>query len=320
MKKRPRIALAGIVVMTAALACARTAPSPATVTIPPPAVERPPSGETEHNLTHDGRERSYLLYVPTSVDWDKPVPLILVFHGGTGNGKSARVMSGFNEVADRHGFIVAYPDGTGHLSDDIILTWNGGECCGYAQKNNVDDVGFARAVVAHVQSQVNIDSKRIYATGMSNGGILSQRLACEASDLFAAIAPVAGTLNFPNCDPSEPLSVIEFHGTADLHLPYAGGVGAESLAGVDFASVTESIQFWVAANHCEIEPQSESFADIQHETWNCPGNVNVELYAIIGGGHAWPGGRGGWPGADQPTQSISASQLIWDFFAVHPKP
>lgn len=298
MKKRPRIALANIVLMTAAFACARTAPSPATVTILPPAVERPSSGETEHNLTHDGRERSYLLYVPTSVDWDKPVPLILVFHGGTGNGKSARVMSGFNEVADRHGFIVAYPDGTGRLSDDIILTWNGGECCGYAQKNNVDDVGFARAVVADVQSQMNIDSKRIYATGMSNGGILSQRLACEASDLFAAIAPVAGTLNFPNCDPSEPLSVIEFHGTADLHLPYAGGVGAESLAGVDFASVTESIQFWVAANNCEIEPQSESFADIQHETWNCAGNVNVELYAVIGGGHAWPGGRGGWPGAD----------------------
>ena len=317
MNKNHPILFSIIILLLASLACARTSQPSAPTT---DTFASLPAGETEHTLTHDGRERSYLLYVPASVNWSQPVPLVFVFHGGTGNGKSARIMSGFNEVADQNGFIVAYPNGTGRLSDDIILTWNGGECCGYARQENVDDVGFVRAMVAELQAQVNIDAQRIYASGMSNGGILSHRLACEASDLFAAIAPVAGTLNFAECAPSGPVAVIEFHGTADSHLPYDGGVGAESLAGVDFASVPDSIRFWTSFNGCASPPLTESFADIQHEAWDCAGNVHVELYTIIGGGHTWPGGRGGWPGADEPTQSISASQLIWQFFAAHPKP
>lgn len=311
-----------LILFSVSLACARTSRPPAQsfTASPPPPTNALSTGETEHTLTHDGRKRSYLFYVPASVDWSQSVPLVFVFHGGTGNGNGARTMSGFNQVADQYGFIVVYPNGTGRISDDIILTWNGGECCGYAKQENVDDVGFVRAIVAELQSQVNIDSKRIYATGMSNGGILSHRLTCEAADLFAAIAPVAGTLNFEPCTPSEPVAVIEFHGTADSHLPYEGGIGAESLAGVDFASVSSSIQFWTAFNGCESTPLTESFADIQHETWTCANSASVELYTIIGGGHAWPGGRGGWPGADEPTQTISASQLIWEFFAAHPKP
>jgi polyhydroxybutyrate depolymerase len=152
-------------------------------------------------------------------------------------------MSGFNEVADQNGFIVVYPNGTSLLSEDILLTWNGGTCCGYAQEKNVDDVGFVRAIVPDLQSLVIIDAKRIYATGMSNGGILSHRLACEAADLFAAIAPVSGTLNFSPCNPSRPISVIEFHGTGDQHIPYHGGFGSKSLVNVDFASVQDSVGF-----------------------------------------------------------------------------
>ena len=336
MNKTYPISIAIIVLLATILACARTnrplvptrAPvTPANVstvpaTIPPQQnTSGLPSGETTRTLTHDGRERSYLLYVPASVDWSKPAPLVLVFHGGTGNGKSAQAMSGFNETAFRNGFIVAYPDGTGRFSDEIILTWNGGDCCGYAQQEHVDDVGFVRALVAELESQVDIDPKRIYATGLSNGGILSQRLACEAADLFAAIAPVAGTLNFAPCNPSQPVSVIEFHGTADQHLPYDGGVGAQSLVGVNFASVRDSIGFWAAFDGCSASPLTESFSDIQHETWtSCAGSTAVELYTITGGGHAWPGGRGGWPGSDEPTHTISATELIWQFFAAHPKP
>jgi len=329
MNKKYPLTIFLIVLLVSALACARTnrpfaqSVTPPTITAPVPTLTSSSlhAGEAARTLTHDGRERSYLLYVPTSVDWSRPVPLVFVFHGGTGNSKNARIMSGFNEIAFRNGFIVVYPDGTGRLSDEIILTWNGGHCCGYAQEENVDDVGFVRAMVAELESEANIDSKRIYATGLSNGGILSQRLACEASDLFAAIAPVAGTLNFQPCNPSQPVSVIEFHGTADNHLPYNGGVGSESLVGVDFASVLDSVGFWVASNGCSSSPLTESFADIQHDTWTgCAGSSSVELYTIIGGGHAWPGGHGGWPGSDQPTQSISASELIWQFFAAHPKP
>lgn len=305
--------------LVSALACARTnAFAPTTLSPPSQGL---PAGEITRTLTYDDRKRSYILYMPSYVNWSQPVPLVFVFHGGTGNAESAIYMSGFNEVADQNGFIVAYPNGTGRLSDDKLLTWNGGTCCGYAQEKKVDDVGFVRAIVTDLQAMKNIDAKRIYATGMSNGGILSHRLACEAADIFAAVAPVAGTLNFPQCNPSQPLSVIEFHGTADQHIPYTGGVGPESLVNVDFASVQDSVGFWVSINGCISKPITNSFNDIKHDVWTgCTGSTTIELYTVIGGGHTWPGGSAGRPDADQPTQTISASQLIWEFFSNHPKP
>jgi polyhydroxybutyrate depolymerase len=314
MKTNHRFLVVTGVLILIALACARASTSTAT---PFPSL---PAGEFLRSVGYDGLERSYVLYVPGSVNWALPVSLVLVFHGGTGNAENAMTMSGFNEVADRNGFLVIYPNGTGRLSDEKLLTWNGGGCCGFAQEQDVDDVGFVRAIVEDLRSLANVDPKRIYATGMSNGGILSHRLACEASDLFAAIAPVAGTLNFTPCNPADYVSVIEFHGTGDQNLPYDGGVGSESLVDVDYASVQDSIGFWVAFNGCDSQPQRESFSDIQHETWSgCTGQASVELYTILGGGHAWPGGVRGRPSADEPTQTISASQLIWEFFAAHPK-
>jgi polyhydroxybutyrate depolymerase len=304
------------VLLLTAFACART--SAFTPVSPQSSLT---AGEITRKLTHDGLERSYILYVPTSANLDQPVPLVFVLHGGTGNAESAIRMSGFNEVADQNGFLVAYPNGTSRVSSDILLTWNGGDCCGYAQQKNVDDVGFVRAIVSDVQSLANIDPKRIYASGMSNGGILSQRLACEAADIFAAVAPVAGTLNFSPCSPSQPISVIEFHGTTDQHIPYDGGLGPKSLVNVDFASVKDSVGFWTSFDKCSSQPQTDLTGDIKHETWTgCTASTSVELYAVINGGHAWPGGAAGRTDADQPTQTISASQLIWKFFAAHPKP
>ena len=297
------------------LACGRT-PS-----LSPTASATLPTGESKHTLTHDGRDRSYLLYVPADIDWNQLVPLVFTFHGGTGNAQNAINMSKFNEVADQNGFIVAYPNGTGRLREDILLTWNGGTCCAYAQENKVDDVGFVRAIVADLQAQANIDPHRIYATGMSNSGLLSHRLACEAADIFAAAAPVAGTLNFSPCQPTEPISIIEFHGTDDQHIPYEGGIGSASLVDVSFASVADSVEFWATFDGCNPQPQTSTTEDIQHEEWTgCKSTTAVELYTIIGGGHAWPGGVRGRPEADQPTESISASPVIWEFFAAHPKP
>jgi polyhydroxybutyrate depolymerase len=313
MTKTHKLLAVLIALLLTVLACART--SAAT-----PSSPGLPVGEITRTLTHDEIERSYILYMPASVNWSQPVSLVFVFHGGTGNAESAIYMSGFHEVADQNGFIVVYPNGTGRLSDNKLLTWNGGTCCGYAQEKNVDDVGFARAIVTDLQSLANIDAKRIYATGMSNGGILTQRLACEATDVFAAVAPVAGTLNFPQCNPSQPISVIEFHGTGDQHIPYDGGTGPESLVNVDFASVQGSVGFWTSFNGCASQSQTNSFDDIQHEVWTgCRASTSVELYTVINGGHTWPGSAGR-PDADQPTQTISASQLIWEFFSSHPKP
>ena len=318
MTKNHKLFVALSVLLLAVLACVRTRNISSPTTSAPSSL---PEGEITRKLTHDGLERSYILYVTASVNWSQPVPLVFVLHGGTGNAESAVRMSGFNQVADQNGFIVAYPNGTSRVSSDILLTWNGGNCCGYAQQKNVDDVGFVRAIAADLQSLANIDAKRIYASGMSNGGILSQRLACEAADVFAAVAPVAGTLNFLPCNPSQPISVIEFHGTGDQHIPYDGGFGSKSLVNVDFASVQDSVGFWTSFNKCTSQPQTDSFDDIKHEVWTgCAASTSVELYTVIGGGHAWPSGVAGRTDADQPTQTISASQLIWKFFAAHPKP
>jgi polyhydroxybutyrate depolymerase len=315
MTRIHRLVAISIVVLAAAAACGRLAgPGAATA-------GGLPAGQSSRSLAYAGRDRSYVVYVPASLDRSKPVPVVLVFHGGTGNAENAIRMTGFNDVADRGGFVAVYPNGTGPLRGDRLLTWNGGNCCGYAQANDVDDVGFVRHVVTDLQSQLPVDAKRIYATGMSNGAILSHRLACQAADLFAAVAPVAGTLNFSPCLPAQPVSVIEFHGTADTHIPYEGGFGPASLVNVDFASVRDSVGFWASFDDCGAQPQTGSFEDVEHETWTgCASATSVELYTIIGGGHAWPGGQGGWAGSDQPTSTISASELIWQFFAAHPRP
>jgi polyhydroxybutyrate depolymerase len=280
-----------------------------------------PAGEISRTIIHDGRERSYIIYVPVSLNWSQPPALVFVFHGGTGNAQNAIHMTGFHQIADQNGFLVVYPNGTGRLSDDKLLTWNAGNCCGYAYEEKVDDVGFVRAIVTDLETVIKIDPKRIYATGMSNGALLSHRLGCEASDLFAGIAPVAGTLNTFPCKPSYPISVIMFHGTEDQHILYNGGAGPQSRLSVDFTSVQDSVEFWTAFNNCA-EPQSTTFDEIQHQIWtDCANFTAVELYTIIGGGHAWPGGRSsGRPDADQPTLTISASELIWEFFITHPKP
>jgi polyhydroxybutyrate depolymerase len=307
--KKTKIIATIITLLVSTIACARSFSARST------------TDDQTITLTHDGIERSYILHVPASYDGSQPVPLVLVFHGGGGKADGIMQSSGFNQLADEKGFIVVYPNGTGRLGDKL-LTWNGGACCGFAMTNNIDDVGFVRAIVAELQTSYKIDAKRIYATGLSNGGILSFRLACEASDLFAAIAPVSGTLNFKSCAPSQPVSVIEFHGTDDTHIQYEGGYGPNSIAQVMFASVKDSIDFWLAADSCPTTPQTKSFADIQHDTYaNCAQGIAVELYTIIGGQHAWPGSAGpAWPGGDEPTQTISATQLMWDFFIAHPKP
>ena len=279
------------------------------------------STDTTRTLAWDGIQRRYILHVPPSYDGSRSVPLVFDFHGGLGNAVTQIRTSNFEQLADEKGFIVVYPDGTGFFGDKL-LTWNGGTCCGVAARNNIDDVGFVRAMIGAIESSYRIDPKRIYSTGLSNGAIMSQRLACDASDLFAAIGPVSGTLNDPQCSPGEPVSVVEFHGTADQHVPYDGGNGDKSLTNVAFASVKDTVAAWVKFDRCSPVPLTTSFADIQHDVYsNCAGGTSVELYTVLSGAHAWPGGNGpAWPGGDQPTHSISATGIMWDFFAAHPKP
>lgn len=280
----------------------------------------PQQSDSVRTITAGGLERTYIVHLPTIYTGEQALPLVLSFHGGGGNAENQMRVSNFAPLADEKGFIVVYPNGTGRF-EDKLFTWNGGGCCGYAVTSQVDDVAFVRALIADLQTIANIDTKRIYATGFSNGGIFSYRLACDASDLFAAIAPVSGTQNYLRCKPKEPVAVMHIHGTEDENLPYNGGSGPKSIAGVEFASVKDSIDFWTAFDQCPTSPETESTTDFQHDTYsNCANGTTIELYTIFGGKHAWPGSDGpAGPGGDQPVQSISATKLIWEFFAAHSK-
>lgn len=222
----------------------------------------------------DGVSRSYDLFVPTTYDPTALAPLVLNFHGLLGTPSQQADFSQFNPTAESHGMLVAYPEGIGQ-------SFNAGACCGQASSDDVDDVGFARALVADVALKMCVDPKRVYATGMSNGGHMAHRLACEAADLFAATASVAGVLSLvAPCAPSRPISMIQFHGTADTIVSYDG-----------FPSVVPMMAAWAARNGCSAVAETTfDQGDMLCQTWpGCDAGVEVSLCTIDGGGHCWPG-------------------------------
>ncbi len=191
-------------------AAVATSPAPAALPVPP-------AGSSAGTLTVDGRSRTYRIYRPATLPAGRPVPLVVMLHGGFGSGRQAEQSYGWDAEADRFGFVVLYPDGLNHA-------WNvGGGCCGVPARTGVDDVAFISRLVADVQAQLPIDTRRTYATGISNGGMLSYRLACDTR-LFAAIGPDSATLLGP-CPGPAPTSVIHIHGTADTTIRYLGGRG-----------------------------------------------------------------------------------------------
>ena len=206
-------------------------------------------GDHTRSLDVDKRTRSYIVHVPPGYDGKKPIPVVLAFHGGGSNAEQMVRFCGLNEKADKEGFLVVYPNGTGRL--EKLLTFNGGNCCGYAMNQKVDDVAFTRALLDDLAKVAKVDPKRVYATGMSNGAIMAYRLASELSDRIAAIAPVAGPMGTETCNPKRPVPVIHFHGTDDQNAPFKGGKGKNSISGTNFYSVDHSIRAWVKANGCK---------------------------------------------------------------------
>jgi polyhydroxybutyrate depolymerase len=270
-------------------------------------------------ITVDQTERSYVLHVPASLK--PPAALVIVLHGGSGSAKSAIAQSGFDAEADKRGFIVAYPEGTAGPTGRF-RTWNAGACCGVAVRRGVDDVGFIRAMVGDIASLHPLDPRRIYATGLSNGGMMAYRLACEASDLVAAIAPVSAVIVVAPCEPRFPVSVLHIHGTADQNVPIEGGVGAKSIGKYPYPPVDRSIAFWAARDDCGKDPIVSSPApSVALRSYPlCTLGIAVDYYVIEGGTHAWPGGKRLATFLDAPSNAIDATPLIWRFFAAHPKP
>lgn len=271
-------------------------------------------GTTESSIQSGGLERSFRVHVPPG-QVETGYPLVLVFHGGGGSGEQIELRSTrFSEIADEEGFVAVYPDGTG-----VLKTWNGGGCCGAAVREDVDDVGFVRDLLDHLEDSLCIDSSKVFATGMSNGGILSHRLACELSGRIAAIAPVAGTDMTEMCTPSSPVSVLQIHGSEDGHVPYEGGEGC-GLAGVAFTSIPDTMQGWATRMGCQAESAADRvIGDGTCRVWSGCEGAKVELCVIEGGGHSWPGGvqRAGvidCPSDGFQSTTFEASRVIWEFF------
>ncbi len=282
-------------------------------------------------MIYDGQRRYFNIHLPSSYDPENSYPLVFVFHGGGGNGENIEDTTNFTIKGDEEGFIVVYPYGTGRL-ETFLLTWNCGFCCGYALENDIDDIGFIRALYEHIESDYSIDPNRVFATGISNGGIMSYYVGAELSDIFAAVAPVSSQIGgqatvdsepWQIPTPDHPVSVIAFNGKNDTRVPYDGGRPLEGSAHVySWMSTNESISFWVEHNGCNPIPEqniSQSGNIIIDTYGQGLNNTEVKLVTIVDGTHSWPGGKKGWLGGPEPTQEISATDMIWDFFKDHPK-
>ena len=277
-------------------------------------------GDYLFTIQHDGLTRMYQVHVPPHYNPATPAPLLFALHGGGGSmGYMANdTYYGLITKADSAAYVVVFPNGFSKLKSGKFATWNAGNCCADARDQNVDDVGFIRQVVANVTHQMNIDRHRIYATGMSNGGMMAYRLACEMSDVFSAVAPVAGTDNTRSCNPQHPVSILHIHARNDTHVLFTGGAGPDThdkTKVTDFTSVADTIAKWVRLDGCTATPRrilekTGAYCEVYSP---CQGNAQVELCVTETGGHSWPGGvkpRGDEP----PSQAISADDIMWDFF------
>ncbi len=278
-------------------------PSPTAITAP---------GTYRFHFTYDGLIREYLVHVPSKAI-GHPAPMLLALHGGGGDMDYQAENYGLIEKSEKAGFVAVFPNGYSRFRSGILATWNAGTCCGRAVEQRIDDVGFLKAVVERVSTQVSIDRGRIYATGMSNGALMSYRLACELPEMFRAIAPVAGTDNTTVCKPSRPVPVIHFHARDDSHVLFNGGSGPDALTKTDFTPVNAAIAKWVALDRAS--PQAKTALSVPGARCELhAGAAPVELCVTETGGHSWPGSQSRRANRS-PSQAIRANDLMWDFFS-----
>lgn len=279
-----------------------------------------PSGEYEKSLLSDSRNRKYLLYVPPSYQTTKEIPLVLFFHGGGGNMNHSARNYDLKEKAREAGFAVVFMQGTSGLPNDFLATWNAGACCGYARDNRIDDVEYTKQVILDIEEDFNINKKKIFATGMSNGGMMSHRLACEMASTFAAVASVAGTDNTTLCSPSRPIPVLHIHAKDDTHVLFEGGAGEGAFRDLskvtDFVSVPKTITNWKERNDIDTEPKRilekpGAYCDLYSGSSN---SAPVQLCVTENGGHSWPGSSKESNSGAVPSTAIKANDVIWDFF------
>jgi polyhydroxybutyrate depolymerase len=258
--------------------------------------------------------RHYLLALPPGAAHP---PLILALHGGGGSPEQFAADSRLAEMGTGAGFAVAFPAGSGRTR---LLTWNGGYCCSYAQRQQVDDVAFLRSVITDAAKRAGVDPARVYVTGMSNGAIMAQTLAAAApAGTVRAVASVAGTLDLDRYRPANAIPVLHIHGTADDHVPYNGGVGPSGLTNTNFTAAEVALDAFrdrfagpLTAETYTIDPVADGMHTERTDWRTADGRLIAALMKVVGGGHAWPGGpRGARKGA---TRDFDASREVLTFF------
>jgi len=273
-------------------------------------------------LESGGQTRTFLVHLPKNYDSARHWPVVFVLHGGGGQGRGMDVLTHFNNFADRNGIIAVYPDG-------LTRGWNDGRVTRRLAPRIADDVAFISAILDKLESEYSIDSARVFATGISNGGFMSFRLGCDLAPRIAAIAPVAAALSKDlekSCHPARPVPILMINGTDDPLVPYHGG---EVIAdGGAIYSAEVSAQKWAQTNGCASSPKSEITAPksanglatrITHYS-DCKSGADVELFSVEGGGHTWPGGFQYLPEGiiGKTSRELDANEVIWKFFAAHP--
>jgi polyhydroxybutyrate depolymerase len=272
-------------------------------------------------LPHDGVQRSYLVQAPNAARQE--LPLVMVLHGGGGNADNAVRMTGFDKKARAEGFIAIFPEGSSRFGR--FKTWNSGHCCAYSAWKDIDDIGFLGAVLDDTAKRFSIDPNRIYVTGMSNGAMMAHRMGREMSGRIAAIAPVVGTLFGDEVTPRHPVAALIINGTLDKNVPMAGGLGLDENRKIPvkdrpFAPTSSQLTFWAKANGCTDGPHKSRSGNVtQTDYQSCKNGADVRMLEVHDNGHAWPGGNKGGPRGDEPSNTINATNVIWEFFASHPK-
>ena len=254
-------------------------------------------------------ERTFIVHVPGAPPREPKWTLVLAFHGVGSNAKQMAHISNFSEVADRERFLVVYPQGLG-----VVPAWNTA-VVGKAKRSAADEIGFVKTMLAELHTLFAIDKTRIYATGFSNGGLLSHKIACEMSETIAAIGVVAAINAEEECLPIRPVPVLAFHGLRDPVVIFSG------VEEIGLPSVRTTMKDWAVRDGCTEEPELvEESGEVRCETWpGCRASTEVTLCTVKEGHHTWPGGKNpSYMG--HTTRDIDASDRLWAFFQKHPMP
>ncbi len=279
-----------------------------------------PYGEfrIESTLEVGSLERTFTVVLLSTYYSDQnSFPVLIAMHGGGGSAKKMEDSYGLKEKSEEEKYIIIYPDGVQSEGILKVRTWNVGFCCEYAMEKNIDDVGFLSQMIDEVNRIYKSNSKRVYATGMSNGGMMAYRLGCEISNKIAAIAPVACTMvTISECKPKFSMPIIQFHSILDKNVPFNGGIG---IRGINYPAVEKGIASWAAINDCKnIAKVLKDDQNFKLTEWtSCNSQTEIHYYLTKDGGHFWPGAPIVRASADQPSKVLNANQLIFDFFRKH---